>query len=524
MKSFWSVILVVAIFLSFQSNALADNASHKQLVTKATSALKDTAKNKAVNKSQWYPSFHFAPQAGWMNDPNGLIFFNGEYHIFYQHNPYSAKHENMHWGHAASPDMVNWRYLPVALAPSEDYDKNGVFSGSAIVHDGILSLLYTGNVENKVNDKVEKHQTQNLAISKDGINFGKSANNPVIKMAPHYSSYVFSRADFRDPFVWMQDEHYYALIGTQYEKTKDGAVLLFKSKDLRNWVFINITAIGSKGEMGYMWECPNFTHLGAEDVLMISPQGIKPNGKQFLNKYQAGWFVGKLDYNSGRFKQSSPFGLFDYGFDFYAPQVMKTPDGRSVIIGWLDMWDTKMPEQSHGWAGMMSLPREMKIVNGRVVTLPVAELKALRTDVECLRNIAFKGAKSFNNVKGEVYEMELQADLAKASKFELKLRASQHQETLLVYDKTAGVLKLNRDKSGQGLTGEREVKLPLVNNKLKLHIFVDKSSIEVFAQDGKAVMSSRIYPDKTSQAVHFVSDNDMVLDYLNFYKLKSIHN
>lgn len=500
MKKF-SAFLAVCMFLAMQISAVAHE----------------------ITKSAYYPSFHFAAPANWINDPNGLVFFKGEYHLFYQHNPQKPEWGPMHWGHAVSPDMVNWRHLPVALAPSKPYDKDGVWSGSAIVEDDLLYLLYTGNAQIKNNDKTEVHQTQNLAMSKDGINFGKSANNPVIKMAPHYSNYVFSSENFRDPFVWKQDNSYFALVGTQYEKTKDGAVLLFKSKDLRNWVFINITAIGSKGEMGYMWECPNFVHIGGEDVLMISPQGIKPHGKMFLNKYQSGWFVGKLDYNTGKFKQKGPFGLFDHGFDFYAPQVMKTPDGRSVIIGWLDMWDTKMPEKADQWAGMMSIPRELKVVNGKVITTPVTELKSMRYDKVSYTNQAFNGEKAFNNVRGDVYELETEIDMTKAQSLCVKLRFSPSQETVLSYDKNSKILKLNRDKSGQALTGEREVTLPLTDNLLKLRIFSDKSSLEIFANDGQAVMSSRIYPDKNATGIKFIAQGEAKINYLNFYKLKSIH-
>lgn len=525
-SAFFAALLVLtlnnAAFADEQKAQTPAKPTHADIIKQAVNSISSASKE--ISKSSYYPSYHLAAPAYWMNDPNGLVYFKGEYHLFYQHNPYSPKWGKIHWGHAVSSDMIHWKHKPVALAPSENYDKDGIWSGSAIVEDDTLYLLYTGHTENKVNEKTVIHQTQNLAMSKDGINFGKSANNPVIKMAPHYSYLEFSSKDFRDPYVWKQSDRYYALVGTQYEKTKDGAVLLFKSKDLRNWVFINITAIGSKGEMGHMWECPNLIHIGSDDVLMISPQGIKPHGKMFLNKYQSGWFVGKLDYDTGKFKQKGAFGLFDHGFDFYAPQVIKTPDGRNIIIGWLDMWDTKMPEQANNWAGMMSIPREMKIVNGKVVTTPVSELKTLRGEKISYAEQTVNGERAFNNVKGDIYEIETQVDLTKAQNFSIKLRTSSSQETVLSYDKNTKVLKLNRDKSGHELTGEREVTLPLTENLLKLQIFVDKSSVEVFANNGQAVLSSRIYPDKNSIGIKFTSTGEAKIKYLDFYKLKSIHN
>lgn len=526
MNPFWSLLLAVFLVFSVQNTSFADAASHKQMLQKAQQSV-DAASIK-IDKAHFYPQYHLAAPANWMNDPNGFSYFNGQYHLFYQHNPFAPKHEKMHWGHYVSPDLVHWKEMPIALAPSEAYDKDGVFSGSAIVEDNILYLFYTGHVVNKKDDKTEIHQTQNLAMSKDGINFGKSANNPVINMAPHYSVLNFSLKDFRDPFIWKQSDRYYALVGSQYEKTKDGAVLLFKSKDLRNWVFINITAIGSNGEMGYMWECPSFWHIGSDDVLIISPQGIKPHGKMFLNKYQSGWFVGKLDYDTGKFKQKGPFGLFDYGFDFYAPQVIKTPDGKHILIAWLDMWDTKMPETAEGWAGMMSIPRELKILNGKVVTAPYSGLKTLRYDSANYKDQKLNGTREFSRINGNAYELIVTADLTNAKSFAIKLRASSSQETVLSYDKESKILKLNRDKSSSVhehmLTGEREASLPLADNLLKLHIFVDKSSVEVFANDGQVVMSSRIYPDKNSNDVKFVSDGEVKIKSLDFYKLKSIHN
>ena len=480
---------------------------------------------KNSKKIQWYPAFHLASNGNSMKEPSGFVYFQGQYHLFFEDSIDNNDPKKMQWGHSVSPDMLNWRYLNAALKPSTEYDKDGINSGSAIVDQDMLYLLYTGREVKKVNEKTEIHETQNLAMSKDGKNFGKSANNPVIKMAPHYSYLDFSSSTFSDPFVWKQSDRYYALVGSQYEKTKDGAVLLFKSKDLRNWVFINVTAVGRNGEMGQVWESPNFVHIGQDDVLMISPKGIKPQGKAFLNKNQSGWFVGKLDYDTGKFKQKGAFGLFDKGFDFYAPSVIKTPDNRVVMIGMLGMEGSSLPEKSEGWTGMMSIPREMKIVNNRVVTTPVSEIKSLRDSGVIYKNQTLNGDRDFSNIKGDVYELNVDADLTNAKTFSIHLRSSASQETVLSYDKDTKVLKLNRDKSGSGLKGEREAHLNLENNNLlKLRIFVDKSSIEIFANDGQVVMSSRIYPDKSAQGIKFVSNGQVKLNNLEFYKLKSIHD
>ena len=487
---------------------------HRNALKYANEKLAAAVKN--MPEKQWYPVYHAAPPANWMSSPNGFSYFNKEYHLFYQHNPFAPQLEKIHWGHLVSSDLIHWRHMPVAVAPTDNYDKNGVLSGTAIVKDGLLYLIYSGNYDTNGH----KVQMVNLAMSKDGINFVKSANNPVVLKPPAIRGLKVSNEHFRDPFVWKHDNNFYVLIGTQNIPTKDGMVLIYKSSDLTNWKFNGITAIGNKSEIGYMWESPALVQIGDTDVLAISPQGIKPNGKNFLNKYQSGWFVGKLDYNTGKFKQIGAFGLFDKGFDFYTPQFLKTDDGRVVMIGWLGMSDSENPEKNEGWAGMMSIPRELKIVNKKVYTVPVEEMKKLRGQSVLLKDKIIENEKSFLQVNGDSYELDLEADMTEAKSLTLELRSSDTQKTVLSYNKENSLLILNRDKSGKALTGEREAQLKLNNNILKLRVFVDKSSIEVFANDGEVVMSSRIYPDKKSTGIKFIADGKVKLKCFNFYKLK----
>lgn len=524
MKILCKSVLAFALVLSLQNSAAfcADIAAHQKALKDAQSSI-NTLK-KEVTASKWYPQYHIASFAGAMNHPNALAYFNGEYHLFYEQEAKNAEKKSMpFWAHLSSKNLVNWKKQPLALAPNEDYDKDGVYAGSVVYDNGLVNLFYTAYSEKKENDKIQKTETPCLATSKDGLYFGKSANNPLIKTPPKYlETDIFPAEFFRDPYVWKQGDKYFALIGTMYEKTKDGAVLLYKSSDLRNWEFVDITAIGAKGEMGSTWDCPNFLHLTNEDLLIINPTGIKPQGKMFLNKYISGAFIGKLDYNTGKFKQKGPFALLDYGFDFYAPQAVKASDGRIIVIGWLGMPDSALHEASENWSGMMTLPRELKIVNGKLSVLPVEELKQLREEPISHSEVKFNGSKDFFNIKGDAYEIETVVDLTNSSKFEIKLRESKIQDTTIVYDKTTQMLKLNRDRSGHALKGEREVKLPLENNLLKLRIFVDRSSVEVFANG--VAMTARVYPDKASSGIKFVSAGDAVIKKLDFYRLKSVYD
>lgn len=465
---------------------------------------------KSIKKTKWYPEYHLAAQDYAMKQPNAITFFNDKYHLFYEDEITTPENKTYTvWGHLTSMDFLNWDIEPTAITADANSEENKVKAGSAIVDNDFLNIVYT--------DSKENIETINLAMSKDGINFSKSANNPIVKTAPHFDELTFKKEYFRNPYVWKKADRYYALISSQYEKTKDGAVLLYKSKDLRNWVFINVTAIGAKGEMGHIWNSPVFLHYNNEDILLINAYGIKPQGNKYLNKYISGGFIGKLDYNTGNFKQKNEFHLLDYGFDFYAPQIIKTQDDKLVLIASLNMPENISPETEDKWQGMMSIPREIYIENNQIKTKPYPKLQKLRAERVVYNDWTITEEKELPNIKGSAYEIETTIDLSKATGVTLKLRNSDTQSTDLTYNKETQLLTLNRDKSGKDLTGTREVKIPLTNNLLKLNIFVDNSSIEVFA-DGKA-LSSRIYPNKTSTNIKFVPNGEILIKNINFYKL-----
>lgn len=472
--------------------------------------------SKIAQKDYWKPQYHISAPANWINDPNGFTYFNGEYHLFYQYHPYSSKWGPMHWGHVVSKDLVNWDTLPIALAPTDIYDKDGCFSGSAMVKNGELYLLYTGHVDldnsNGGNDRIE---SQCLAISKDGKHFIKYEQNPVIDSLP--KNLNLRTEHFRDPKVWENNGIYYTVIGAQ-SKQETGQVVIYKSLDLINWEFFNIMATSTTDEnMGFMWECPNFAQIDGYDTLILSPQGIRPEGKKYLNLHQSGYFLGTMDYETGVFNRKNSFDLLDYGFDFYAPQIMQDEiNNRCLMIGWLDMWESEMPEQNNGWAGMMSIPRVLKVKNDMIYSIPAPELTKLRKE-HTHYNQKIKDITSFSNVDGDCYELNVVADLKNTNILTIKLRVSEIEETVLTYNKTTKILNLNRDKSGKALSGEREVNIDLINDKLKLQIFSDKSSLEIFINNGQRVISTRIYPTAQATGIKFTTDNLTNID-IDFYR------
>ncbi len=476
-----------------------------------------------VKDARWYPRYHIAPPYGWCNDPNGMCFYKGQYHFFYQHYPYEPRWGSMHWGHAVSDDLAYWKHLPIALKPEKPYEQGGgCFSGSAIEKDGKLYLMYTGHLsatpEEEAATGISHMEFQCLAYSEDGIHFKKSEKNPVIEDTDVANKEVFTN-DIRDPKVWIHNGKYYAVLGSRTPDMAHGQILLFESADLVNfWRFKAISA-RSEGDLGGMWECPNFAEIDGHDVLIFSPMDIFNNDKFYHDK-ASGVLIGKLDYETGIFSHEE-FQYLDKGFDFYAPQVMQTPDGRSVIIAWMDMWNVDMHEAKDGWAGQMTIPRELHVKNGKIFSTPVKELEKLRKwKPIILENVVIDEATTFDGVAGEAYELVLNIDAAESKNFSIALRASEIEQTVLTYNLN-GIFKLDRTNAGEPINFQsvREIQIE-PSEKLKLHIFVDRSSIEVFINDGAEVLSARIYPNRTSQKIIFLpEDAELKIDSLAYYKL-----
>jgi beta-fructofuranosidase len=475
-----------------------------------------STEEKSVNQSPWKLRYHVTTPAYWMNDPNGFCFYKGEYHLFYQHHPFSPEWGPMFWGHVKSKDLASWEHMPIALAPTENYDKDGCFSGSAIEKDGKIYLMYTGNVWTGDNYDTDLKQVQCLAESGDGIHFKKIIENPVIASAPEGDIHPYH---FRDPKVWKHEDYYYCVLGSR-TKDQHGQVLLYRSVNLIDWEFINVAA-KSEGNLGFMWECPDLFRLEGQDVLAMSPQGVKPKGNLYHNLHQAGYLIGELDYQTGLFKHGD-FHLFDYGFDFYAPQTTQDAQGRRILIAWMAMWESEMPEQRDNWAGAMTIPRELSFKDGEIVCNPVPELTNLRQGLVHYEYVTISGEQELANLSGDSYELEVQIDAKSASQFGIKLRVDQenHQETILTYDLNEGLLSFDRNKSGQGPIGIRKASVQLRDNTLYLRIFVDKSSVEVFINEGEKVMTARIYPDEEATGIRFFADEEIELNFLNKWSLK----
>ncbi|WP_295466146.1 sucrose-6-phosphate hydrolase [uncultured Pseudomonas sp.] len=448
------------------------------------------------------PAYHLAPPVGWMNDPNGLVFFRGEYHVFYQYHPYSTAWGPMHWGHAKSADLVHWEHLPVALAPDIDADRDGCFSGSAVVWDDTLYLLYTGHrwLGEPGREDQGLHQVQCLASSRDGLVFSK--HGAVIEPPTPEMQH------FRDPKVWRRADAWWLALGARVGD--DPHLLLYRSTDLHRWEYLGSALSGTRDRDGYMWECPDLFPLGDQDVFLCSPQGLQPQGYAYRNLYQNSYRLGRLT-DAARFEPRTDFSELDHGHDFYAAQTLEAPDGRRLLWAWLDMWESPMPSQADGWCGMLSLPRELSLAGERLRQRPARELEALRETEHALAAPLLNSARQLLPLRGERLELQLDVDLAgsDAERFGLALRVDPNgrEETLLYVDAQARRLVLDRERAGRGVAGVRSLALAPGQTHLSLRLYLDRSSLEVFVDDGLHTLSSRLYPGPDSQGLALFASN-----------------
>lgn len=434
-----------------------------------------------LNNDRYRLGYHVSAPAGWINDPNGFCYYKGYYHIFYQYHPYSADWGPMHWGHSRSKDLVHWESLPIALAPDTKADEDGCFSGSAIVKDDVLYLIYTGHHYYDDGDPDHFWQNQNLAYSTDGINFTKYENNPIIASAPEDNTH-----HFRDPKVWEKDGKYYMILGSQ-GKDGVGRAIIYRSDDLKDWQYLGeIAKANGLTTEGFMWECPDFFELADKDILLLSPQGIEAQGQKYLNLFQTGYFVGNFDYSTNTFKHGG-FTELDHGHDFYATQTTLAPDGRRLVFGWMDMWESKFPEKADGWAGALTLLRELELKDDQLYMRPVKEAVQLRTAEISAWNkqVTEKTLLCENEHQAEI-DLTLTTDQA----FELAF-TDQDKQVKLTFDQATHTFTL--------LNGDARYASIKPNSELKLQIFIDTSSLEIFINDGEAVFTERFYFDNAPQ-------------------------
>ncbi len=455
------------------------------------------------------PAFHLSPYTGWMNDPNGFSFYQGKYHMFYQYHPYDSHWGPMHWGHAVSSDLLHWEHLPCALAPDEDYDRDGCFSGSAVeLPDGRQLLMYTSvRIEMQENGQNREIQTQSLAFG-DGLNYEKYSGNPILteKDLPAGGS----RFDFRDPkLLPLPEGGWRALIANDLPG-EGGRILEYRSDDLAHWTLTGPLA-ENQNRLGLMWECPDFFTLDGTDVLLASAQDMLPKDFEYHNGNGSFYLLGHCDESSGRFIAESDHAA-DYGIDFYAPQTVLTPDGRRVMIGWMQNRDTcSFHTRSIPWFGQMSLPRELSVRNGILYQQPLRELSLMRRDEVRHEQVLLEDNEiTLPGVRGRMVDLELELEPADSAynRFAIRFAKNHLYQTTVSFRPHESVLKIDRKFSGsrRAIIHQRRAKVRHENGRLKLRVILDRFSVEVFVNDGEKVLSATLSTDLDAQEISFFAD------------------
>lgn len=436
------------------------------------------------------PQYHFSPPQNFMNDANGMVFFKGEYHLFYQHNPEGNVWGHMSWGHAVSPDMVHWQNLPVAIPEKPDYM---IFSGSAVVDDKnatgfcrkepCLTAMYTAHKEG--------WQRQNLAYSLDrGRTWKDYADNPVVDE---------KKPDFRDPKVFWYAPQQKWVLATVFADER--LARFYESRDLKTWKFLS--EFGPAGTSEGQWECPDLIELpikGTNEkkwVLIISRNPGAPQGGTGVQ-----YFVGNFD--GTRFTNETPDSQklwADYGKDFYATQRfanLPPNDQRNIWMGWLGNWKYANQEPTSPWRGVQSIPRELflqKYEQGYCLgQRPVRELQSLREKAKPLRLLPNKKFRSVS-LPNASFETDLQLSADKETR--LHVTDSKKNVVTISFDPSAKEVYIDRTKSGEAnlspdFPGRHAAKIGS-GDRLNLRIFVDQTTIELFANDGEKVLTDRVY-------------------------------
>ena len=438
-------------------------------------------------QDQGYPTYHIAPSFGLLNDPNGLCYFNGEHHIFYQWTPIGPVHGLKYWYHLTTKDFVSFVDHGVAIKPNEDFDSHGVYSGGAIVIDNEVALFYTGNKRDKDWKRIP---TQCMAkMSADG-NIEKAG---VLIENCCYTEH------FRDPKVWHHNNSYFMVVGAQ-NRQKEGGMILYQSDDLLTWHHKGPIKTNYK-KLGYMWECPDFFDISGQSVMLFSPQGVvSENDYDFKNIHSVAYIVGdNLNLETMELENHDEIKQPDYGFDFYAPQTYEDHLGRRILIAWVGLPDIDTPSVEHEWAGMLSLPRELKVVDGYLIQSPLTELTALRGDPILVKDEHKVLTGSFLlSVDVECSEFSLK--FGNESGDFITFSANQYEFTLdrtymtQLYAKSFGLYR----------------KAPRICLKQKIEIYLDQSVIEIFINNGRHTMTSRFFINDLS---FFSINGDIKVEY-----------
>ena len=447
-------------------------------------------KKGTVNNCPFRMKYHIMPPVGWLNDPNGLCQFKGRYHAYFQYSPLNVHGGGGYWGHCISKDLLNWEYQEPVLTTDIPEDQSGVYSGSALVEKDRMYLFYTGNVKLPGEyDYIDNGRisSQILVESSDGQHM--SEKTKILGMEDYPKDIT---AHVRDPKVWKEDGEYHMVLGARKRawdeegrRRDEGCALIYTSKDKKKWKFQQ-ELIG-KSPFGYMWECPDLFALKERKVLSFCPQGLESEKERFQNIYQSGYtLLDKGDDLEENFKE------WDMGFDFYAPQSFQTEDGRRILIGWAGLPDTedihKNLSVENGWQHCLTIPAELTLSGDKILRMPVRELYDLNWK---------KAKEADGEYLWEDQVVKLQIEEIKGNELEILLGTEENGLTIHTEGNRIELSFFDKEGMPAKCGGGRKIRYGRTLEPVKkLLVLIDSSIVEVFANDGETVFTTRIYLDK----------------------------
>lgn len=488
--------------------------------------------NKKYSDERFRPGFHFSPPSHWLNDPNGLVFYEGSYHLFYQHHPFGNQWGPMHWGHAVSKDLVHWEHMPIALFPDEH---GAIFSGCCVVDwkntsgffegsHGLVALFTHADTHPETG---QPRQRQSLAYSSDkGETWHKYEGNPVLSED--------DLVDFRDPKVFWhaQSERWIMVI------VAGDHVRFYQSENLREWSLTGEFGRGVGSHDG-VWECPDLFELPIDDtgrskwvlIISIGDHPDCPEGSRTQ------YFIGEFDGNT--FINDNPADhimWLDYGRDNYAGVTwsdIPEQDGRRVIIGWMSNWKYANETPTGSWRGAMTLPRALSLTERAgeltLTQMPVRETEQLRKESMRWDDVTVLPETPFlQKVKEDLLEIEADIDIKSSKEVQIGLKSSGQSEVVIGYDPERQWLYIDRSKSGitdfhPSFASKHGASIAALNGKINLHIWLDRNCIEVYEDHGLVALTDQIFPDAPIEQVEIsTKSGQVVLDSLQIHTLKSM--
>lgn len=433
------------------------------------------------------PAYHFQPPANWNNDPNGLFYYEGYYHMFYQHNPYGDVWEWMHWGHARSKDLVHWEHLPIAFWPSLEKGERHCFSGSGFIMDDGKPIIFYTSIGHE-----NPEQWAAVPIDDELIHWEKHPANPILVMEDHDGQRINS---WRDPFLFREAGKTYMVNGG-HPRESTGSLMLYEAEntELTEWKYLGEAFTGDEKN----WECPNFFKVDDKYVLIYSPHG------------RVEYYTGKFDVSTAKFT-SDHHAAIDNGGDwnYYAPNTLQMEDGRRLLFGWIHRFKT-----GQGWQGAISLPRDLSIDNkGRLIQQPVAELTRLRGEAVKRSNIDISNAPAALDISTPQFEMIAEIDDEGTGHFGIRFN-----------DENGAPFEILLSPEQFSFGDEVVPIAPVLDEKIKkVHLFFDHTVIELFINDGQTCATKVVYPDRDNLNFQiFSTDDNTTIESLNMWMLKSI--